>query len=108
MDALVELMVVHPVATAVVAIAGLAILGLVFLLGYRFGIAKEANQLVEYLLQMQKDHEHRRIIRMQAVKPNNRTPRCPYSGCTSYPKKTQRDIAKYRRAREKQTRMRNK
>ena len=103
MDALIGLATSHPVIfTVVLVLAGLAILVAVFLLGYRLGVAK-ARELVEWLVYLQKDRDHRKVIRMQAVKPACRFTNNPYGfGCTSYPQnKTRKNIAKYRQSRRR-------
>lgn len=102
-DTLIELATSHPVLTVALILVGLAVLLVaVFTLGYRLGIAK-ARELVEWLVYLQKDRDHRKVIRMQAVKPARRFTNNPYGfGCTSYPQnKTRKNIAKYRRTKSK-------
>lgn len=104
-DVLIELIVNHPVAmvatVAIVAVLIFVVLGVVFWLGYRSG-SKSARQMIEYLAYLQKDREHRRVIKMQALKPNKRATGHPYVGCVSYSKrKTLKNIAQHRRNRRR-------
>lgn len=90
------------VISAIVAIIVVAVLLAVFLIGFKAG---SAESLKRAIIEYQKDREHRRIIRMQAVPRSKKSSR--YTGY--YPSaQARRNQAKYRRAREEQYRMRNK
>ena len=89
---------------AIVAIVVVALLLIVFLVGFRAGLNR-TEQIRKSIAYYQRDREHRRIIRMQAApKPKKSS---SYTGY--YPGvQARRNQAKYRRARREQTKMRNK
>lgn len=102
MNTLVELIESHLPLFVMAIVIALAILALVFWLGYRAGLVK-AEQLMEYLVQLQKDRSYRRVIKMQAAKPKNSRMLSGYPyGCTSFSKKKAlKNITHHQRSRRR-------
>ncbi len=91
------------IVAAIIATITVVALLVMFLLGFRAGSSK-ARQFKNSWNIYQKERQHRRIIRMQVAPKPKRPSR--YTGY--YPSaQARRNQAKYRRAREEQTRMRD-